>query len=228
MNKSKETEFEKELNGWAKTLLVINKLQMRVFIPLFFLVNIWIFRAPLITMLDNAINPRIGMEDDVAKNILVDNLLDWYLDMTGADRVYLMIFHNGNRYYTNAHINKMDMKYERTSKGIARIAHKHQDVQTSLYTDVLHLTFQDKFRYERVEDIEDLMVREAYINNGVKSTICIPIRYGGEVIAIIGIDWIKKSVDAYTILHNFGMETWDSDGLYGVLMSRASKIGKYL
>ena len=75
------------------------------------------------------------LRESITNNSLVTNKVEEIKDSTGADRVWIVQFHNGGTFYpTGKSIQKFSMFYESVSQGTNSIQLNFQNIPISLFS----------------------------------------------------------------------------------------------
>ena len=150
----------------------------------------------------------------IDRDVIVNELLEDLMFMSGADRAYIFRFHNGQNYFDGSHKLRMSCEYEVVSMGIESQARNLKDIPTSLYPKFISEVIEGKMFYEDIELIEDLTTRVALKRQGIKSIAAAPyFDKQGNLIAIIGVDYVGRKADRELILQRQSgfVSEWSSD-----------------
>ena len=108
----------------------------------------------------------------------------------------------------------MSCEYEVVGMGIEPQASKLKDIPTSLYPKFISEVIEGNMYYEDIEDIKDPTTRVALRAQGIKSIAVAPyFDNSGNLIAMIGVDYVGRKADLEVILKRQGSEgiPWDFD-----------------
>jgi hypothetical protein len=170
----------------------LNKAKFKVIFILFLVFILHTFKNEV----EIWINARILKKDRVVSNldndVLINNSLYDLMDYMSADRAYIFLFHNGVTYYSGTHKNKMSCDYEVVRNGISSEAIKLQDIPVTLVSSYISDVVSYKMIHSDIDNIKDERTRQALKVQGIKGLICLPYYRNGNLIAIIGVDYVKE------------------------------------
>lgn len=131
---------------------------------------------------------------DVENNENIEICLSYILDQVGADRAYIMQFHNGGYYVSGKSQQKFSCSHEISSPGISRECHDSQNHLISNYHNYIgDIMKNHEYCYEDTEDIEDQAFKNVIMTKGVLSIYNIPLKtLEGKIIGILGLDFVKS------------------------------------
>ena len=139
-------------------------------------------------------NRKDPVVEDTAQSANVYTALTYTMKEMGADRAYVIEFHNGGSYYSGRGQQKFSCTHEMVAEGISRECHNSQEHRCSNYhTYISELLEHETFAYIDVENMNDhgfsLLLKEG----GVKSIFNVPIKtLNGRIIGILGVDFVKN------------------------------------
>jgi len=137
----------------------------------------------------------------IDRDVIVNELLQDLMYMSGADRAYIFRFHNGQNYFDGSHKLRMSCEYEVVSMGIEPQAQNLKDIPTSLYPKFISEVIDGNMFYEDVDLIDDLATKVALKRQGIKSIAVAPyFDSKGNLIAMIGVDYVSRKADRTLIL----------------------------
>ena len=112
-----------------------------------------------------------------------------------ADRIYLIQFHNGGTFYTNAPMQKASVTYERCSDGLERISDHLTHIFVSHYTWFIKNTIDEEMFYIDCEEIEDVATKALFRKFGTQATAAVPIYDNSDqLISIMVLDWVFSEI----------------------------------
>ena len=131
---------------------------------------------------------------DVENNENIEICLGYILEQMGADRAYIMQFHNGGYYISGKSQQKFSCSHEVSSPGTSRECHDSQNHLISNYHNYIGSIMRNQeYCYEDAADIEDHAFKNVIMSKGVLSIYNIPLKtLEGKIIGILGIDFVKK------------------------------------
>ena len=132
--------------------------------------------------------------DDTAQSANVYTALKYTLGEMGADRAYVLEFHNGGHYYSGRGQQKYSCTHETVSEGISHecdISQEHRVSNHHAY--ISELVEYEKFAYIDIRELEDHAFLHLLKKSGVKSIYNVPIKtLNGKIIGILGVDFVKN------------------------------------
>ena len=131
---------------------------------------------------------------DVENNENIEICLGYILDQMGADRSYIMQFHNGGYYVSGKSQQKFSCTHEVSSAGTSRECQDSQNHLISNYHNyICNIMTNQEYCYEDSSEIEDHAFKNVIMSKGVLSIYNIPLKtLEGKVIGILGLDFVKK------------------------------------
>lgn len=169
------------------------------------------------------------IKDDLTKTDIINAALENLRYKTGADIAYIVLFHNGTVDSRGYHMNKMSRYYEVPGPGIIPRAMKYQNLPITLYSTTLDNIEKMKFHYGDIDEVEDLKVRIKYKEYGVTATSVAPVyNKGGDLIALIGVEYISRRPDTEMILWRNKLTVWKSDVMWALFLEETNEIGGLL
>jgi thioredoxin-related protein len=112
-----------------------------------------------------------------------------------ADRIYLIQFHNGGTFYTNAPMQKASVTYERCSDGLERVSDHLMHIFVSHYTWFIKNTIDEEMFYIDCEQIEDVATKALFRKFGTQATASVPIYDNSDqLISIMVLDWVFSEI----------------------------------
>ena len=137
------------------------------------------------------------LRESISNNSLVTNKVEEIKDKTGADRVWIVQFHNGGTFYpTGKSIQKFSMFYESVSQGTNSIQLNFQNIPISLFSKSINYLLEKSII--AVSDFEDESINTydlKYIAevHECKSQYLFAIKtIEGKFVGILGIDFVKE------------------------------------
>jgi len=154
---------------------------------------LWLFNKPISGYMETSLNKKDLVLDNIQNDILINNALNELMIDTKADRAYIFRFHNGITYYTGTHKARMSCDYEVVRRGISSEAQRLQNLPTALYVDWISEVISNRMIHPDVEDIQDSRARQMLIQQGIKGIAVMPYYRNGNLISLIGIDYVNYS-----------------------------------
>ena len=134
---------------------------------------------------------------ETTQNANVYTALEYIMGEMGADRAYIMEFHNGDNYFSGRHQQKYSCTHEVVEEGVSSECELSQNHRVSNYHSYIHtLTVDNKFIFEDIEEVDDRGFYQLLKNKGVKSIYNVPVKtLNGKIIGILGVDYVKEPID---------------------------------
>jgi len=185
--------------NWLAVLKVLNKANISLLLFLLLAGFLFVYKADI----GFAIRHKVLREDRIItaldNDVLIQNALQNVLIEYKADRAYIFRFHNGVTYYNGTHKNKFSCDYEVVRKGTSRQATYLQDIPVTLFPTFIREVNASRMTYDDIRDIEDLRVQETLAEQGIKGLIVVPYHREGNLLAMVGIDYINTTESISTI-----------------------------
>ena len=169
-----------------------------------------------------------GVPNRISRDVIVNELLNDLMYMSGADRAYIFRFHNGQNYFDGSHKLRMSCEYEVVEAGIEPQSRNLQDIPTSLYPDFFSKVIAGEMFYEDIDLMDDITTKVALKAQGVKSIAAAPyFDRNGNLVAIIGVDYVGRKADRDLILERQSgvVGEWSSDEQKMRFMNAVTSIG---
>ena len=151
---------------------------------------LWLFNKPIIDYAESNITTKDLVLGNIKNDLLINDGLSELLDNTRADRAYIFRFHNGVTYYTGSHKSRMSCDYEVVSRGISSEAQRLQNMPTALYIDWISEVIANRMIHPDVNKVSDSRARQSLIQQGIKGLAVMPYYREGNLIALIGVDYV--------------------------------------
>ena len=132
--------------------------------------------------------------NETIQNANVYTALDFLLEESGADRAYVMEFHNGDHYFSGRGQQKFSCTYETVRKGISSECSNSQNHRISNYHHYISVAVNEGvFALEQIEDTEDVSFKALLKEKGVQSVLNVPLKtLNGKIIGLIGVDYVRR------------------------------------
>jgi hypothetical protein len=126
--------------------------------------------------------------DDVYK------ALEYTKEKLESDRVVVYEFHNGDVYYSGGSQQKFSNTYEVLAHGISSELKNQQNLRVSSFNRFIKpLIDEDDYGFWDINQVEDIITKTFFEDQGTKSTYCVPIKLlSGKIIGILGVDYVKE------------------------------------
>jgi hypothetical protein len=121
--------------------------------------------------------------------------LNFVMEKTEADRVYIMEFHNGEHYFSGRSQQKLSCTYEVISEGISSECQTMQNIRVSnLHGLTKSIAAEKTFICKDVENYgEDIGFKSFLQEKGVKSLFARPIKtLNGKILGTICLEYVKE------------------------------------
>lgn len=132
---------------------------------------------------------------DPAAHGNIISALNFTMEKTQADRVYIMEFHNGEHYFSGRSQQKLSSTYEVISDGISSECQNMQNIRVSnLHCLTRRIASEKTFICEDVESYrEDIGFKSFLEEKGVKSFFAQPIKtLNGKTLGTICLEYVKE------------------------------------
>lgn len=132
---------------------------------------------------------------DPASHSNIISALNYVMEETEADRVYVMEFHNGEHYFSGRSQQKLSCTYETMSEGISSECQNMQNIRISNFHGLVQKIAEEKtFLCEDLELYsEDLGFKSFLQGKGVKSIFARPIKtLNGKILGVICLEYVKE------------------------------------
>jgi len=137
------------------------------------------------------------LEQEIKTSVAINNKLEHLREEYGADRIWIMQFHNGGHYYpTNKSIQKFSMFYEVSEVGVDPIRTLFQNIPVSLFSPSATAILEHNV--VAIPDFKDPLVATFGLKytaeeTGSKSTYMVGIRdINNRLIGTLGLDYVKR------------------------------------
>lgn len=132
---------------------------------------------------------------DPSSHSNVVSALNFIMEETEADRVYVMEFHNGEHYFSGRSQQKLSCTYETMSEGISSECHNMQNIRISNFHGLVQNIAEEKtFLCEDLEAYDkDIGFKSFLQGKGVKSIFARPIKtLNGKILGVICLEYVKE------------------------------------
>jgi len=166
------------------------------------------------------------LQEETRQNANVYTALQYTLEETGADRAYIMEFHNGEHYFSGRGQQKFSCTYEVVRKGISAESSNSQGYRVSNFHHYINkLVHDDEFCHVALESIEDYPFARLLEHKGVRSIYNVTLKtLNGRIIGVIGVDYVRSEVPAGKI----GFHQHSKGSLTDFLKAQSKIIAGYL
>lgn len=166
---------------------------------------------------------------DLEVNENIHICLDYVLDQTGADRAYVMQFHNGGYYISGKSQQKFSCTHEACTLGTSKEHYRSQNHLISNFHNYIHLLVNNgEYYYTNAGHIKDESFKNLVLSKGVISLFNVPLKtLDGKVIGILGVDYVKRKADPI-FLHCDNIDIRNREEMKDFLRSQGRIISAYL
>ena len=166
------------------------------------------------------------LEKEMKQNATVYTALQYTLEESGADRAYVLEFHNGEHYFSGRGQQKFSCTYEVVRQGISTEAEKSQNYRVSNFHHYVNTLVQDGvFAHSDTEQIEDYGFSKLLEHKGVQSIYNVSLKtLNGKIIGILGLDYVRSPSTAGKI----GFAQQPKGGILNLLKDQSRIIAGYL
>jgi hypothetical protein len=133
----------------------------------------------------------ISTDTENSENVYVS--LEYLMDESNSDRVYIMQFHNGGHYISGKNQQKFSCTHEICAKGISRECESSQNHLVSNYSLYIKSLLKDGvFSHINLDSIKDKSFKNVLYATGVGSIYNVPLKtLEGKLIGVLGVDYVK-------------------------------------
>ena len=133
---------------------------------------------------------------ETLQNTNVYTALNYTLEKMGADRAYVMEFHNGDHYFSGRGQQKFSCTHEVVEQGISVECEKSQNHRASNYhLYIKELLENESYIYGDIAEVEDRGFLKMAQDKGVSGIYNVPIKtLNGKIIGILGVDYVRSEV----------------------------------
>jgi len=187
---------------FAKIIQALKGARWYLVLFLFLSFSLYLLKDSVGSFLDKGTNKLFeNVPSRIGRDVIVNELLNDVMYMSGADRAYIFRFHNGQNYFDGSHKLRMSCEYEVVSAGIEPQAKHLANLPTSLYPKFISEVIAGKMFYEDVDSIKDLTTKVTLKAQGIKSIAVAPFfDNNGNLVAMIGVDYVGRKMDLELIL----------------------------
>ena len=217
----------------SSTITALKGAKWYLVFGVFFSFAIYIFKPQIAKFLD--LSTEEVFKGDIVpiinQNVFIDKLLRNVMHQSGGDRAYIFRFHNGQNYFDGTHKIRMSCDFEVVEKGIEPQAAKLIDLPTSLFSWFLKESMENRMFYHDIDSISDMTTKIALEEQGIRSIAVAPyFNEQGNLVALIGVDWVKGTANRDTILKNQGIAHygWDFAHQREMFINACQNIGNAL
>lgn len=187
---------------WSKTISALKGSKWYLILAVFLGFFLYLFKSPVENIIHLSTEKYLkDVPKRIDRDVIVNELLEELMYLSGADRAYIFRFHNGQNYFDGTHKLRMSCEYEVVRKGIQPQAKFLKDIPTSLYPKFISEVVDGTMYYEDIRDIKDATTRVTLRAQGVFSIAVAPyFDKNNNLIAMIGVDYVGKKANINTIL----------------------------
>jgi hypothetical protein len=130
---------------------------------------------------------------EMQQNANVYMALEHTLEKTGADRAYVLEFHNGENYFSGRGQQKFSCTHEVVRQGISAESANSQNYRVSNFHHYINTLVQDgEFNYANLDSLEDYAFIKLLEHKGVQSIYNVTLTtLSGKIIGIVGVDYVR-------------------------------------
>jgi len=178
--------------NYYKILTALNKSSSKVLIFISVLTVLYLYKDEFAYVARYNFSEYDRVISVLDNDVLINRSLTKLMNDYQSDRAYIFIFHNGVKYYSGGHKNKMSCDYEVTNAGISSTAVDLQDIPVALYPDFILGCINNLMYHPNVGLMKRGRVKEALQAQGIKGIAVAPYYRDGKLVALIGIDFVKE------------------------------------
>lgn len=139
-------------------------------------------------------NAKDPVVDDVEICKRTYEYLRTMLSDVEADRITVLQFHNGGKFYSGRNIQKMSVSFEEATRGISYTREGRINMPVSYYSDFLdNLVKSGKYVVPDFDGDDANHVRKLFSEGGPTSLFCIPVwSIDNKLIAVLCLEYVKS------------------------------------
>ncbi len=163
---------------------------------------------------------------ETQQNANVYTALQHTLDETGADRAYVLEFHNGEDYFSGRGQQKFSCTHEVVREGISSESALSQNYRVSNFHHYINTLVQEgEFAYSDLDSLDDYAFIKLLEHKGVQSIYNVTLStLNGKIIGIIGIDYVRNKCPQGKV----GFNQAPNGSLIGFLKTQSRIVAGYL
>lgn len=123
------------------------------------------------------------------KNIRIQEILTEIRLKYQAERSYLSMFHNGQKYSSGSEILKFSRTNECVKEGVSLESQFYQDIHVSLVPEEMKLVIDNSTPYLKTKELPDGKFRRMLVARDIKAVARAGICKSDEIIGFIGLDF---------------------------------------
>lgn len=214
---------------FAKIIQALKGARWYLIFFVFLAFSLYLLKEPVERFLDKSTEKFFeSVPSRINRDVIVNDMLNDIMYMSGADRAYIFRFHNGQNYFDGSHKLRMSCEYEVVGAGIEPQAKYLADISTSLYPYFISQVIKGNMFYEDVDHIPDLTTKVTLKAQGIKSVAVAPFfDNNSNLIAMIGVDYVGRKADLELILQrqNIPASEWNEESQKQKFISAVNSIG---
>jgi len=129
---------------------------------------------------------------EISQSKLIQTVLEQQLKEYGAQRAFILQRHNGGKFKTGRSMNKLSTTFEALEDGVSTEFKQYQNLPTTLYSGLVDSVQTERGIFPSVENIDDILTKEFFVQRVTRSAIVYPINRGAELIGMVGFEWTHK------------------------------------
>lgn len=184
--------IKEDVGFYIKIVSILNKLKWWIVLISFLTFLIVTFKSEIKHVINSKFLNKDIISDRLENDVIIQNALYDLMEDTNSDRAYVFRFHNGVTYYDGGHKSKMSCDFEVVRDGISQEAQMLQDIPVGLYASFILDVINYKMIHPDIEKIKDVRTKLSLRRQGIKGIGVFPYYRGGKVMALIGVDYVRK------------------------------------
>lgn len=134
---------------------------------------------------------------DTQSNRVIDDILTKTLFETGADRIWVLRFHNGGHFVGGIPYRKLSMSHEQVKRGVSRELDGMQNIPLTAVPEAMNLILKNDASFEiMTNDLPDGYFKASVEDQAIKFMVWHRLMKGDSVIGIFGVDYLEDKEHA--------------------------------
>ena len=171
-------------------LVALEKMRPFAVLAAFVLVVLVLFKNDISRVIDVSVLGNNPVQTDVNNDVVIQERLKDAMNYVGSNRASVLRFHNGIKYYSGGHKNRMSVDFEVTEPGVALQAYTRQNMNVTLYPWFIREIMLERMDYVDIADMPTTRARIVLEQQGVKSIAAYPYYKDNVLVAVVIFEWV--------------------------------------
>ena len=180
------------LKDVKEIVLALDKMRPFSVLTALVFVTIVLFQSDISRVIDVSVLGNNPVQADINNDVVVQERLIDAMNYVGSDRASILRFHNGIKYYSGGHKNRMSVDFEVVKKGIALQAYTRQDMNVTLYPWFIREIMLERMEYCDISKMPTTRAKIVLEQQGVKSIAAYPYYKDNVLVAVVIFEWITQ------------------------------------